>query len=82
MTSIVALAQEILDKAKELESYATTNGLGLASLERDVFAGMPAEQEQLQIAISDKAQILRQLVAGPVAVCSEMLHSVRSTLSE
>jgi len=75
MTSIVALAQEILDKAKELESYATAKSLGLASLEKDTFAGVPAEQEQLQIAINDKTQALRQLVVGPVAACTEILHS-------
>jgi len=80
MTSIVDLAQEILDEAKKLESYAASKGLGLASLERDVFASMPAEQEQLQIAINDKAQALRQLVTGPVAFCSEILLSVRFTL--
>ena len=77
MASIVAIAQQLLDRAKELEAYMASRGLDSPSLEKDVFADLPTEQAAIRMAITENTRALQQLVAGPVVTAMDIFHSVR-----
>lgn len=76
MSSLTKLAEEILANAKRLDEYTLLKQIPPASFDHDSFANLPPDLERTRSAMIDTTQTLRKLIAGPLAMTTEILYSV------
>ena len=75
MPTLTELAEQLLVHVKTLESSAVKE-LPSASLESNIYKGLPTEVQASRTAAVDTAQLIRKLTLGPEGIATEIFHRV------
>ena len=79
MSSLVAIAENILAQAKQLEAYAQSHGLQTSIDDRPSWRGIPQELEESRATLVDQADAIARVAREPGGLLFENLFRVRYT---
>ena len=76
VSSLTALAEQLLVRMRKFEEYPTAKKNPSASSDTDSFQDLPAELQESRSAAADILQTIRQLTLGPEGIATDILFSV------
>lgn len=76
MPTLTSMAEDLLAKAKQIDSYLESQNLPSPSYRHDVFEALPAELQKTRASLVNDSNELKNLARGPIGVTMDIAFNV------